>query len=185
VRLFCLTDFLACLVDVLAPSFLSLRLIRLRRFFIAIESFLVSFFTRLERLDDGRPSLTAIPEGFSTAGLLGPLESFLALASSASFFCLVLSDFPWDLLSDLASDLVSGFDSVFGLAFDSVLGLAFDSVLGLDFDSGLVLELELELLVEDDEELPTLLIVTLLTLRVPVLAVIRIRRVFSSAADII
>ena len=42
-----------------------------------------------------------------------------------------------------------------------------------------------ELLFEEDEELPTLLIVTLLTLRVPVLAVIRIRRVFSSAADII
>lgn len=65
-----------------------------------------------------------------------------------------------DLGSDLASDLVSDFDSVLGL------------------------ELELELLVEDDEELPTLLIVTLLTLRVPVLAAIRIRRVFSSAADI-
>ncbi len=58
----------------------------------------------------------------------------------------------------------------------------FDSVLGLELDSAL--GLELELLVEDDEELPTLLIVTLFTLRVPVLAAIRIRRVFSSAADI-
>ena len=63
-----------------------------------------------------------------------------------------------DLVSALASDLVSDFDSVLGL--------------------------ELELLVEDDEELPTLLIVTLLTLRTPLLAAIRIRRVFSSAADI-
>jgi hypothetical protein len=82
VRLFCLRAFLAWLEGFLTPSFLSLRLMRLRRFFIAIVSFLVSFFTRLERLDDGLRSLPAIPEGFSTAGLLGalPLASLVSLS---------------------------------------------------------------------------------------------------------
>ena len=46
----CFTLRLACLVEVFAPSFLSLRLIRLRRFFIDIASFSVNFLTRRLRL---------------------------------------------------------------------------------------------------------------------------------------
>ena len=73
-RFFCLAAFFSWLEGFLTPSFLSLRLMLfLRRFFIAILSFLLSLFTRLEPLDDDLPSLTAIPEGFLAAGLVGPL----------------------------------------------------------------------------------------------------------------
>ncbi len=139
----------------LAPSFLSLRLIPLRRFFIAIASLRLSFLTRIERLGDGLPSLIrAIPEGF-----LSSFSAFFVPGELTWVLGVELSPPlpPPELLAELSDE---------ELEFDSVLGLA------------------VELLVEDDEELPTLLIVTLLTLRVPVLAAIRIRRVFSSAADI-
>jgi hypothetical protein len=127
----------------------------LRRFFIAIASLLLSFLTRRERLSDGLPSLIRdIPEGF-----LSSLSPFLEPGELTWVLGVELSPPPPppELLAELSDE---------ELEFDSVLGLA------------------VELLVEDDEELPTLLIVTLLTLRVPVLAAIRIRRVFSSAADI-
>ena len=111
--------------------------------------------TRRERLSDGLPSLIRdIPEGF-----LSSLSPFLEPGELTWVLGVELSPPPPppELLAELSDE---------ELEFDSVLGLA------------------VELLVEDDEELPTLLIVTLLTLRVPVLAAIRIRRVFSSAADI-
>ena len=179
-RLARLTAFFACLVEVLAPSFLSLRLIRLRRFFIAIASFLLSFLTRLERLGDGLPSLTtAIPEGFLPSGFL--LSGFFGGSDlvAGEVDIAGVEDPPLDPLLDspLEPLLEPPLDP---LLIEGVGLLASDLVSAFDSDLGL----ELELLVEDDEELPTLLIVTLLTLRTPLLAAIRIRRVFSSAADI-
>ena len=162
----------------------------MRRFFIAIASLLLSFLTRLERLGDGLPSLTiAIPEGFLPSGFFGGADIVPAGADIAGVEDPPeLPDPPLDPLLDPLLGLVSVSPELLLIGgvgeLTSVFLGAVVVFLPLPLPALLTAEPDPELLAEEDEELPTLLIVTLFTLRVPVLAAIRIRRVFSSAADI-
>ena len=166
----------------------------MRRFFIAIASLLLSFLTRLERLGDGLPSLTiAIPEGFLPSGFFGGADIVPAGADIAGVEDPLLDppelpDPPLDPLLDPLLGLVSVSPELLLIGgvgeLTSVFLGAVVVFLPLPLPALLTAEPDPELLAEEDEELPTLLIVTLFTLRVPVLAAIRIRRVFSSAADI-
>jgi len=134
----------------------------LRRFFIDIASRFVSFLTRRLRLGPG--------VGCDIMGPPPPPPPPIPIMGGAS------------IIGGAAIIIVEGASIFFSTVFVELSVLV--ALLLAEPDPALLadaVELDDE---EFDEELPTLLIVTLLTLRVPVLAAIRIRRVFSSAADI-
>ena len=131
---------------------------RLRRFFIDVASRLVNRFIRRLRIR------LAVGPAIIIAGasIIGG-AAIIIVGEVSGFFSTVFVE-----LSVLAALLLAEPDPE--LLAEAVED--FEVELGEEFDE------------EVEEELPTLLIVTLLTLRVPVFAAIRIRRVFSSAADI-